>query len=255
MPGRRARRRDDHPEGAGRDLRARRRGGRVPAAATPDAAIERLGPEGEWREPPAPVLRVAGPARALLTAERTALNFLGRLSGVATETAQVVRAVRAAGGDRASPRHAQDHARAARAREGGGRRRRRRQPPRRALRRHPHQGEPRGAGRRRRRGGAARAGGAAGPAARGRGARRARDRRGARGRRAAAAARQHEPRAGRRGGRAQPAGRAELEASGGVTPETVVVYSTIKGLDYVSMGALTHSAPGLDLSMLLEVSP
>ena len=51
------------------------------------------------------------------------------------------------------------------------------------------------------------------------------------------------------------AGRATLEASGGVTPETVVVYSTIKGLDYVSMGALTHSAPSLDLSMLLEVSP
>ena len=36
--------------------------------------------------------------------------------------------------------------------------------------------------------------------------------------------------------------------------ETVVVYSTIKGLDYVSMGALTHSAPALDLSLLLEVS-
>jgi nicotinate-nucleotide pyrophosphorylase (carboxylating) len=50
-------------------------------------------------------------------------------------------------------------------------------------------------------------------------------------------------------------GRVTLEASGGVTPETVVVYSTIKGLDYVSMGALTHSAPVLDLSLLLESSP
>jgi nicotinate-nucleotide pyrophosphorylase (carboxylating) len=49
-------------------------------------------------------------------------------------------------------------------------------------------------------------------------------------------------------------GRAELEASGGVTPETVVVYSTIKGLHYVSMGALTHSAPNLDLSLLLEIT-
>ena len=39
-----------------------------------------------------------GSARALLTAERTALNFLGRLSGVATATATVVRAVEAAGG-------------------------------------------------------------------------------------------------------------------------------------------------------------
>ena len=53
----------------------------------PDAAIERLGPEGEWREAGAGVLRVEGSARALLTAERTALNFLGRLSGVATLTA------------------------------------------------------------------------------------------------------------------------------------------------------------------------
>src|SRR5215207_6759250 len=64
----------------------------------PDAAIDRLGPEGEWREAGAPVLRVEGSARALLTGERTALNFLGRLSGVATLTAKVVRAIEAAGG-------------------------------------------------------------------------------------------------------------------------------------------------------------
>ena len=36
------------------------------------------------------VARVAGPARALLAAERTALNFLGHLSGVATLTARFV---------------------------------------------------------------------------------------------------------------------------------------------------------------------
>ena len=64
----------------------------------PGAEIERLGAEGEWREPPAGVLRVSGSARALLTAERTALNFLGRLSGVATLTARVVRAIEDAGG-------------------------------------------------------------------------------------------------------------------------------------------------------------
>src|SRR4051794_28634563 len=57
-----------------------------------------LGPEGQWRERGAGVLEIEGPARALLTAERTALNFLGRLSGVATATARVVRAVEAAGG-------------------------------------------------------------------------------------------------------------------------------------------------------------
>lgn len=37
--------------------------------------------------------RVSGPARALLTAERTALNFLGRMSGIATLTRQFVDAV------------------------------------------------------------------------------------------------------------------------------------------------------------------
>ena len=40
-----------------------------------------LGPEGVWREAGAVVLVVEGGARALLTAERTALNFLGRLAG------------------------------------------------------------------------------------------------------------------------------------------------------------------------------
>ena len=38
------------------------------------------------------VLEVTGPLRPILTAERTALNFLGRLSGIATLTAQFVAA-------------------------------------------------------------------------------------------------------------------------------------------------------------------
>ena len=54
---------------------------------------------------------------------------------------------------------------------------------------------------------------------------------------------------------AQVDGRAELEASGGIDPETVLVYATISGLHYVSMGALTHSAPALDLSLILETLP
>ena len=37
--------------------------------------------------------RLSGPARALLTGERTALNFLGRMSGIATLTRQFVEAV------------------------------------------------------------------------------------------------------------------------------------------------------------------
>ncbi|MER9947327.1 carboxylating nicotinate-nucleotide diphosphorylase [Mesorhizobium sp. M0047] len=40
------------------------------------------------------IASVSGPARAMLTAERTALNFLCHLSGIATATASVVTAVR-----------------------------------------------------------------------------------------------------------------------------------------------------------------
>ena len=39
------------------------------------------------------VMRLHGPARSLLSAERVALNFLGHLSGIATVTAHCVRAV------------------------------------------------------------------------------------------------------------------------------------------------------------------
>jgi nicotinate-nucleotide pyrophosphorylase (carboxylating) len=47
------------------------------------------------------------------------------------------------------------------------------------------------------------------------------------------------------------AGRAELEASGGVTLETVRAIAET-GVDYISVGALTHSAPALDVSLILE---
>ena len=47
------------------------------------------------------------------------------------------------------------------------------------------------------------------------------------------------------------AGRAELEASGNVTLETVRAIAET-GVDYVSVGALTHSAPALDLSLTAE---
>ncbi len=43
------------------------------------------------------LLRVTGPARAILTAERVALNFVQRLSGVATLTAQFVTAIKGTG--------------------------------------------------------------------------------------------------------------------------------------------------------------
>ena len=50
------------------------------------------------------------------------------------------------------------------------------------------------------------------------------------------------------------AGRAELEASGGFTLETIRDVAET-GVDFISVGALTHSAPALDLSLLLELLP
>ena len=53
---------------------------------------------------------------------------------------------------------------------------------------------------------------------------------------------------------AQVAGRAELEASGGVTLETLRARAQT-GIEWISMGALTHSAPALDLSLIMEAQP
>jgi nicotinate-nucleotide pyrophosphorylase (carboxylating) len=222
---------------------------RLDAAAT----VERLGPEGEWRNAGAPVLRVEGSARALLTAERTALNFLGRLSGIATRTAQVVRAVAAAGGG-------------ARILDT-----RKTTPGLRALEKAAVQA---GGGVNHRFGlwdavlikdnHVALAGGV------GEAVRRAQT--------ASELAIEVEVRDAReidealaagatallldnmspdevRAAVARVAGRATIEVSGAITPDTVLVYATIEGVDYVSMGALTHSAPVLDLSLALETLP
>ncbi len=60
--------------------------------------LERLEPEGVWHDAvPLGVARVRGGARALLAAERTALNLLCHLSGIATLTARFVDAVRGTG--------------------------------------------------------------------------------------------------------------------------------------------------------------
>ncbi len=50
--------------------------------------------DGERAESGQVLLQVAGPARALLSAERVALNFVQRLSGIATLTAQYVEAIK-----------------------------------------------------------------------------------------------------------------------------------------------------------------
>lgn len=58
------------------------------------AQITRVTEDGQRLSEGKPLLRIAGPARALLTAERVALNFLQRLCGIATLTAQFVDAVK-----------------------------------------------------------------------------------------------------------------------------------------------------------------
>ena len=60
--------------------------------------IDNLVVEGQWREDvPAEAVLASGPAGGLLAAERTALNFLGHLSGIATLTARFVEAVAGTG--------------------------------------------------------------------------------------------------------------------------------------------------------------
>lgn len=55
--------------------------------------FETLAPDGSTVAAGAALARVTGDAAALLTAERTALNFLGRLSGIASQAARCVAAV------------------------------------------------------------------------------------------------------------------------------------------------------------------
>ncbi len=60
---------------------------------SPDVTLRRFAKDGDRLGPGQPVLEVSGPSRALLSAERVALNYVQRLSGVATATAAYVAAV------------------------------------------------------------------------------------------------------------------------------------------------------------------
>jgi nicotinate-nucleotide pyrophosphorylase (carboxylating) len=66
-------------------------------ALDPEVRFEAFASDGDDVEPPAIVARMTGSERALLTAERVALNFLGRLSGIATLTRRYVEAVEGTG--------------------------------------------------------------------------------------------------------------------------------------------------------------
>jgi nicotinate-nucleotide pyrophosphorylase (carboxylating) len=215
--------------------------------------LEAVAAEGEWREDvPAAVAHVAGSARGLLAAERTALNLLCHLSGVATLTARFVREIEGTGARILDTRKTTPGLRAlekAAVAAGGGTNHRMGLYDA-ILIKENH---------------AALAGGV------GEAVRRAREaqpdlpvevecrdldevRQGA------------ESGANRllldnmnpaelteavalvHGSKDGP----ELEASGGITLENVAEIAAT-GVDYVSVGALTHSAPALDLSMTLDV--
>jgi nicotinate-nucleotide pyrophosphorylase (carboxylating) len=220
-------------------------------ALDPDVRLERLGPEGEWREPPAPVLRITGDARALLAAERTALNFLQRLSGVATLTARCVYAVQGTGAQILDTRKTTPGLRTlekAAVAAGGGVNHR-------AglydmvLIKENHAAIAGGVG------AAVRAAAAAFPdvALEVECATRAEVDEAL----AAGATRILLDNMGPdelRAVVAHVAGRARLEASGGIGFETLRSHAET-GVDWISIGALTHSAPALDLSLLLEALP
>lgn len=217
--------------------------------------FDRLVVEGQWREQtPVELAVVTGPARALLAAERVALNFLGLLSGVATLTAQFVEAARPGGARILDTRKTVPGLRAlqkAAVVAGGGVNHRRGLYD--AILIKENHSEL--------------AGGVAAAVERVRGAhpempievecrdagevsealeagaeRLLLDNMRIAGLRSAVAARDQAAAGGRR---------AELEASGGVSLATVAEISKT-GVDYISVGALTHSAPALDLSLLLD---
>ncbi len=62
-------------------------------ALDPEIAIERLVEDGDAVEPGADLMRLSGNARALLTAERSALNTVQHLSGIATMVREYVTAM------------------------------------------------------------------------------------------------------------------------------------------------------------------
>jgi nicotinate-nucleotide pyrophosphorylase (carboxylating) len=215
-------------------------------------AFDRLLVEGEWRDTvPAEIAVAGGRARALLEAERTALNLLCHLSGVATLTARFVEAVRANGAAILDTRKTTPGLRAlekAAVAAGGGRNHRMGLHDA-ILLKENH---------------VVMAGGVTEAVERVRKARpgleievECRDGGEVADALAAGAGRllldNMAPTALRAAVEAREAARskAELEASGGVSLDNVAEVAAT-GVDLISVGALTHSAPALDISILLQ---
>ena len=69
-------------------------GRRITPPAEGEIKIERLAKDGQRVNGNEILLKITGPAHAILSAERVALNFVQRLSGIATLTAQFVDAIK-----------------------------------------------------------------------------------------------------------------------------------------------------------------
>jgi nicotinate-nucleotide pyrophosphorylase (carboxylating) len=69
-------------------------GRRITPPSEGEIKIERLAKDGQRVNGNEILLKISGPARAVLSAERVALNFVQRLSGIATLTAQFVDAIK-----------------------------------------------------------------------------------------------------------------------------------------------------------------
>ena len=96
VPGHARARGDDHAEGTRRRSMACARRRRRSRSST-RRRLERLTQEGRWREDGGPVLVIEGARGRCSPGERTALNFLAHLSGVATLAARAARAVQGTG--------------------------------------------------------------------------------------------------------------------------------------------------------------
>jgi len=222
------------------------------ALLDPDTRVERLIDEGRWREQGGPVMSVHGLARALLSAERTALNLLCHLSGVATMAARAARAVEGTGARVLDTRKTTPGLRALEkaAVAAGGASNHRAGLYDAILIKENH---------------IVAAGGIAQAVERARKAapelahtlevevRSAEEIDQALAAGAPRLLLDNMDDAQLRAAVARVAGRAELEASGGVTLQTLRARAQT-GVEWISMGALTHSAPALDLSLILEVS-
>jgi nicotinate-nucleotide pyrophosphorylase (carboxylating) len=68
-------------------------------ALDPDVSFEASAADGDRFSEPTELARISGRTRAVLTGERTALNILGRLSGIATPPSQFVDAIEGTGAE------------------------------------------------------------------------------------------------------------------------------------------------------------